>query len=161
MKGLFSSGPPADKGHINQLLFQWVKQIVWVEAGSMFGAKTRHIWAHHQSHNNFFSCFFKKCQQMEVSNYCLDFNPHLLPDPPLRQQIIEWMQLLRFRIRGERSVIWVMDFLHRGAAAPTIADNHMMDGVKVNYTVKWLFYCLSHWRGTETRDKFRQFWALK
>lgn len=47
VKGLFSSaGLLNERGHVNELLFHEVKQIVWVEAGSILGAKTRQIWQH-------------------------------------------------------------------------------------------------------------------
>lgn len=47
VKGLFSSaGSLRERGHVNELLFHEEKQIVWVEAGSMLGAKTWQIWQH-------------------------------------------------------------------------------------------------------------------
>lgn len=49
---------------------------------------------------------------MEVSRYPLDFAP-----APPTQEITEWMQLTRFRIRGKQFLIWAMDFLRRSSAA--------------------------------------------
>lgn len=92
---------------------------------------------------------------MEVSRYPLDFAP-----APPTQEITEWMQLTRFRIRGKQFLIWAMDFLRWSSAAVAKTYNRMIDTAEVDYGAKLIFYCPSGWSERQRGDG-RRFGVLK